>query len=246
MPRTIGSLWPLAAVFLLALLALPAWAGDVAPPSGADKKQSVRPAVPADGFKAGREYEEIVGPVVLFEPDDGRVEVLSYFWYNCGSCYAIDAEMHEWAAALPADVRYVRLPAAFNPGVSFHGRIYLTLRAMGLGFEADQAVFNLFQRERKPVNQPEQLADLARVLKVDKNKLVETFNSPEIDALLARVEKSMDDYNLPGVPAMVIDGRYLFDIGTAHGPEGYKKLAEYLIDKRWQERQKTKSKPAGK
>lgn len=239
MPRTFGSLWPLTLIFLLALWAVPAWGDDVS-----STRQSPPPA-PADDFQAGREYEEISGPAVLYEPDDGRVEVLSYFWYNCGSCYVIDAEMHEWAAKLPEDVRFIRLPAAFNPAVNFHARIYLTLRAMGLGFEADQAVFNLFQRERKPVNQPEQLANLARVLKVDKNKLVETFNSPEIDALMARVEKTMDDYNLPGVPAMVIDGRYRFDIGTAHGPEGYKKLAEYLIDKRRDDRLKgSNKKPA--
>lgn len=243
MPRTFGKLWPLAAFFMLALLAAPAWGGE-APP---DKAQVPPPAVPDDGFQAGREYDEVIGPVVLFEPDDGRIEVLSYFWYNCGACYRIDAEMHEWAAKLPADVHLVRLPAAFNPVVNFHARIYLTLRAMGLGFEADQTIFNLFQKERKPVNQPEQLAELARVLKVDKNKLLETFNSPEIEAQLARVEKSMDDYSVPGVPAMVIDGRYRFDIGTAHGPEGYKKLAEFLIDKRRLDRQKEKgSKPAKK
>lgn len=248
MLRKIGSVWPLAAVLLLALTVAPAWAGEPEPAKTSPvKDQSPPPAVPADGFQVGREYEAIIGPVVLYEPDDGRVEVLSYFWYNCGSCYAIDAEMHEWAATLPADVHFIRRPAAFNPAVNFHARIYLTLRAMGLGFEADQAVFNLFQKERKPVNQPGQLADLARALKVDKDKLIQTFNSPEIEAELARVVKSMDDYNLPGVPAMVIDGRYRFDIGTAHGPDGYKKLAEYLIDKRRQDRQKGKgSKPAQK
>lgn len=227
MPGRIGYFWPLAAVLFLALSAGPLWAQE-APPS----------PVPVDGFQAGREYEEIIGPVVLFEPDDGRIEVLSYFWFNCSSCFAIDAEMHEWAAKLPGDVRLIRLPAAFNPVVNFHGRIYYTLKALGLGYPAEQTVFNLFRRDRKPVNQPEQLPELARVLNVDKNRLIKTFNSPEIDGLMAKAEKSMEDYNVPGVPAMVIDGRYRFDIGTAHGPEGYKKLAEYLIEKRRQERQK--------
>jgi|GEM_PF-1027947 Predicted dithiol-disulfide isomerase involved in polyketide biosynthesis len=244
MLKKIGSVWSVSAILLLVLSAAPAWGQAKNAIIVSDEQPSELAGVPAGGFQVGQEYEAISGPVVLYEPDDGRIEVLSYFWYNCGACYAIDPEMHEWASKLPADVRFIRLPATFYV---FHARIYFTLRAMDLGFEADQTVFNLFRNERKPVNQPEQLADLARVLKVDKKILIETFHSPAVDAMVAKAEKSMDDYGLLGVPAMVVDGRYRFDISTAHGPEGYKKLAEYLIEKRRQERQKNKgSKPAKK
>ncbi len=192
----------------------------------------------AGDFEAGREYETLPAPPVLYGEDDGRVEVLSFFWYNCGTCKLVDPEVSAWAAKLPADVRFVRLPVTFNPTVQLHARIFLTLRALNLGPEADQIVFDLFQVQHKPINHAEQLPELAQALKVDEKLLVKTFNSPQVEAQLAKVEKLVDTYDLPGVPAMVIDGKYRFDIGTAHGPKGYLQLADHLIDQERQARKK--------
>ena len=182
-------------------------------------------------FQPGREYVELPGTPVLSETDDGRIEVLAFFWYGCGSCYFVDPEVSAWASRLPADVRFRRLPASFNPTVNFHARIFMTLKALGLDHQVDLSVFELFQDQRRPVNKPEDLPRLAKHLKIDEKKLIETFNSAEVDASMDQLDKLMLAYDLPGVPAMVIDGRYRFDIGTAHGAEGYIQLADLLIAK---------------
>jgi thiol:disulfide interchange protein DsbA len=48
----------------------------------------------------------------------------------------------------------------------------------------------------------------------------------------------MAAYDLPGVPAMVVAGKYRFDIGTARGPDGMFRLADHLIDRERRARKK--------
>ncbi|MNR56896.1 Thiol:disulfide interchange protein DsbA precursor [compost metagenome] len=38
-------------------------------------------------------------------------------------------------------------------------------------------------------------------------------------------------YGITGVPSMVVNGKYRFDLGTAKGPQGVLNVADYLIAK---------------
>lgn len=192
----------------------------------------------AQSFEIGQHYENVAQPGTLAEKDDGRVEVISFFWYNCGSCYSVDPAVSEWAAQLPADVRFLRMPAAFNPAVNFHARIFMTLRALGLSHEADMTVFDIFRNQRKAINTHEQLPTVAKALNIDPDKFIKTFDSKEVADMMNNLDRVSLAYDLPGVPAMVIDGQYRFDIGTTDGPEGFFKLADILIGQQRELRKK--------
>ena len=182
-------------------------------------------------FQAGREYVELPGPPVLAEPDDGRIEVISFFWYGCPNCYAVEADLAAWAAKLPPDVRFIRRPAVFKPPIDFHASIFLALAALGYGPEMDTRVFSIFQDEGRFINTPDELPGLAKDLKIDPRTFVAAFNSPAVQAEMTALDKLMAAYDLPGVPALVVAGKYRFDIGTAHGPAGLIKLADILVEK---------------
>lgn len=195
----------------------------------------------SDETQADREYVELPGPPVLYDSQaDSRViEVVSFFWFGCGACYHVDPLITDWAAKLPADVRFVRLPFSYREPTTFHARIFFTLRQLGLDHKADEAVFDLFQQKHQPVSKPEDLPKLAAALKVDLARLTQVFNSPEVTAQMDSLDKLMLAYDLPGVPSMVIDGRYRFDLGTTNGPAGFLEVADKLIEK---ERQAAKAK----
>ena len=203
-------------IAFLALFFLPtaAWAED---------------ATAVKDFQVGREYFELPAPRVLAEQDDGRIEVIAFFWYNCGTCYFIDPEMTAWSKKLPPDVRFIRMPFAYNPTLEVHARIFFALRALDLDHEADLTVFKLFQEDRQPVHEPEQLPRLAKVLKINEQDLVKAYNSQGVSAQMAKMKQLLTAYDLQGVPSLVINGNYLFDIGTTPGPEIYFKLSDLLI-----------------
>jgi thiol:disulfide interchange protein DsbA len=141
----------------------------------------------------------------------------------------VEPQVNAWSAKLPPDVRFLRLPAKFNPPTDFHARIFLTLEALGSGPEKHAKVFRVFQEEGRFISDSEALPGLAKDLKMDPQAFVAAFNSPAVQAKMEALDKLMTAYDLPGVPAMVVAGKYRFDIGTARGPDGLLKLAEHLI-----------------
>jgi len=191
----------------------------------------VWPAAAAEttDFQLGREYVEV--PRHLAGKDDNRIEVIAFFWYGCPHCYAVEPQINAWAAKLPPDVRFLRLPAKFNPTTDFHARIFMTLEALGSGPESQAKVFRIFQDEGRFINDKEALPGLAKDLKLDPQAFVAAFNSQAVQAGMKALDKLMAAYDLPGVPAMVVAGKYRFDIGTARGPDGMLKLADHLIDR---------------
>ena len=187
-------------------------------------------------FQLGREYVELTPH--LAKSGDSRIEVLEFFWYGCPHCYAVEPQVEAWAAKLPPDVHFIRLPASFNPQVEFHARIFMTLETLGSGPEVHAKVFRIFQDEGRFINDSEALPGLARDLKLDSKAFVAAFNSPEVQARMEALAKLMAAYDLPGVPAMVVAGKYRFDIGTARGPGGMLRLADHLIDRERRARKK--------
>ena len=193
-------------------------------------------------FQEGTEYFRLPSPPTLLAPDDGKIEVTAFFWYGCRSCYQLDSKLEEWSQNLPGDVRLTILPMTAEPPMDVHARIFLTLGKMGLGKKAQQAVFDIFQIDRQPINVIEQLPELAQKLRVKESALKEAYNSADVDAQMQKLEKLMFLYQIEAVPSMAIDGKYIFDLGTAHGSTGYFALADRLIEECRQDRKAAQSK----
>jgi len=194
----------------------------------------------APDYQPGREYVEV--PHYTAE-SDGRIEVIEFFWYGCPHCYAAEPQIKAWAAKLPPDVHFIRLPAKFNPPVDFHARIFMTLEAMGSGPEIHDKVFRIFQDEGRFINNSEALPGLAKDLKLTPEAFVAAFNSPAVQNRMESLDRLMNAYDIPGVPAMVVAGKYRFDIGTARGPDGLLKLANHLIGMERRDREQRKRIP---
>jgi len=180
-------------------------------------------------FKIGEHYSTLAAPAMLTEPDDGRIEVVAFFWYGCGSCFVVDDTITKWAAKLPKDVRFVRRPMIGNPSLDLHGQIFFALRQLGLDHKADMVVFDLFQNQRRPVRSVADLGEVAKALKISEADFKAAFDSKEVKAEMANLEKLMKAYDIPGVPSMVINGKYHFDIGTTNGVDGMLELSDILI-----------------
>ena len=57
------------------------------------------------------------------------------------------------------------------------------------------------------------------------------FNSFAVDAKVRRATDLTRRYGIEGVPALVINGKYLTDGVMAHGHDGMLRVTDYLISK---------------
>ena len=180
-------------------------------------------------LEAGKTYVELSNAVPVAVP--GKIEVVELFWYGCPHCYAFEPVVNPWAEKLPSDVNFVRLPAMFGGPWDAHGQMFLTLEAMGVEHKVHAAVFNAIQREGKKLTDKNDMADFLATQGVDKEKFLATFNSFAIQGQIAKAKELAKKYEISGVPTMVVDGKYRFDLGTAGGPEQALNVADQLIAK---------------
>ena len=180
-------------------------------------------------LEACKTYVELANPVPVSEP--GKIEVVELFWYGCPHCYAFEPTINPWAEKLPADVNFKRIPALFGGPWDAHGQLFITLDTMGVEHKVHNAVFNAIQKEGKRLTKPEDMADFVATQGVDKAKFLETFNSFAVKGKMAQYKELAQKYGVQGVPTMIVNGKYRFDLGTTGGPEQTLNVADQLIAK---------------
>lgn len=183
----------------------------------------------AEPLEAGKQYVELSNAVPVAVP--GKIEVVELFWYGCPHCYAFEPVVNPWVEKLPADVNFVRIPAMFGGPWDAHGQMFLTLEAMGVEHKVHAAVFEAIQKEGKRLTKPDEMADFLATQGVDKDKFLATFNSFAIAGQIKKAKELAQKYGISGVPTMVVNGKYRFDLGSAGGPENTLKVADQLIEK---------------
>ena len=192
-------------------------------------------------LEAGKTYVQLSNPVPVAVP--GKIEVVEMFWYGCPHCFAFEPVINPWAEKLPADVHFVRIPAMFGGPWDAHGQLFLTLDAMGVENKVHAAVFNAIQKEGKRLTDKQDMADFVATLGVDKDKFLQTFDSFAIKGQIVKAKELAKKYEISGVPTMIVNGKYRFDIGSTGGPEQALNVADQLIAK---ERAEEKAAPAAK
>ncbi|MBD8190871.1 thiol:disulfide interchange protein DsbA/DsbL [Pseudomonas fluorescens] len=180
-------------------------------------------------LEAGKTYVELTNPVPVSVP--GKVEVVELFWYGCPHCYAFEPVINPWVEKLPKDVNFKRIPAMFGGPWDAHGQLFLTLEAMGVEHKVHNAVFDAIQKQGKRLTKPDEMADFVATQGVDKDKFLATFNSFAIQGQIKQAKELAQKYGVQGVPTMIVNGKYRFDLGTTGGPEATLNVADQLIAK---------------
>ena len=182
----------------------------------------------AEPVVAGKQYVELSNAVPVAVP--GKIEVVELFWYGCPHCYAFEPTINPWVEKLPADVNFVRIPAMFGGIWNVHGQLFITLEAMGVEHSVHKAVFEAIHNGKKLAT-PEEMAEFVAEQGIDKNKFLSTYNSFAVKGKVEDAKKKAQAYQISGVPTMVVNGKYRFDLGSAEGPDGVLNVADQLIAK---------------
>ncbi|PMZ92196.1 MULTISPECIES: thiol:disulfide interchange protein DsbA [unclassified Pseudomonas] len=174
-------------------------------------------------------YVELANPVPVAVP--GKIEVVELFWYGCPHCYHFEPTINPWAEKLPSDVNFKRIPAMFGGAWDAHGQMFLTLESMGAEHKVHAAVFDAIQNKKMKLIDKNDMADFLATQGVDKDKFLATFDSFAIKGQVVQARELAKKYEISGVPTLVVNGKYRFDVGSAGGAEQALQLADKLIDK---------------
>jgi thiol:disulfide interchange protein DsbA len=164
-------------------------------------------------FTAGREFHRLV-PTQPTVGGADKVEVAEIFWYGCGHCLDFEPHINRWAENKPSNVRFVRIPAMWNPLVKLHGQLYYTEEVLvkngklkdPQAFHA--AVFNEYHRKGNRLASESAVQALFEQNGVSAADFQSTWKSFEVAQKMRVAEDLARRYGITGVPAVVVNGKY--------------------------------------
>ncbi len=202
-----------------AMLALAIVAGALSLNACAEDK----PGSPLEKWSSGTNY------MLLEEPqptrvEKGKVEVVEFFWYGCGHCYALDPSLEVWKASKAPYVEFVRIPVVWGPQHRQHAKLYYTMLELKKP-ELHSKIFDAIHKLGKPLAAASDAEARAQHLAFFKDQGVteadfnRAYDSMPVAASVTRADDLSQRYAVASVPLIFVNGRYQTAVGMAGSTE---------------------------
>ena len=172
-------------------------------------------------------YQKLASPQPTSDPD--RIEVVEVFWYGCPHCNRFQAWLEPWVETLPDHVRFVRMPAVFSDVWELHARAFYIASALGVLDDVHHAIFAAIHHEGRSLATMDAVRAffVARgVAETDFDKHARSFS---VQSGVQRSLVMQSRYGLRGVPALIVNGRFLVSGSTAGSLPKALEVADALI-----------------
>ncbi|KZZ43587.1 MAG: thiol:disulfide interchange protein DsbA/DsbL [Saccharospirillaceae bacterium] len=192
----------------------------------------------AAAYEAGKHYTVLAQPVPVLA--DGKVHVEEAFWYGCSHCFNLESILKPWKAELPADVIFEGVPAMFGRAWVVHAQMYYVADVLGVLPKVHDAIFRAIHIDKQRLldrdDQRDFLVEKAGIAAKDFDKAYESFT---VKSRMKQGDKRIRAFKISGVPALIVQGKYVISASSAGGQAKMVEVADYLIEK---ERQALKAK----
>ncbi len=158
-----------------------------------------------------------------------KIEVIEFFWYGCPHCYSLEPSMEKWLKNKPENVEFIRQPAIFSKLWGKHAKAYFVAEALGVVDKVHADLFYAIQSKKQKLTSEDQLAKFFAERGVDEAQFRATYNSFLIDAKMRQAKQMAPRYGITGVPALIINGKYLTNGPLAKSHENMIKVMNQLI-----------------
>ena len=198
------------------LLSLMLWAGLTASTAWADPQM-------------GEQFDQVAQQISTDQP--AKIEVMELFWYGCPHCYHMEQPLQAWVKKLPADVYFKRMPALPNANWAAMAKTYFAMQELGVLEKLHSQLFDAIHKA-KTLNPADEAAAIDWVTKqggLDKIKVEKAFKSFAINMQMNKAMQVFRSSGATGVPALIIDGKYITGSSMAGGNEAALQTADFII-----------------
>lgn len=185
--------------------------------------------VAAQSLVEGQHYE-VLGNAVETRVAEDQIEVTEVFWYGCPHCYRLQESLTPWLADLPEDVSVVHMPATMGGDWNKHAAVYYAADELDLIDEVHADIFNAIHEQGRSLTEPDDIADFFSDYGVSAEEARQALDSFGVRSQVNQAHSRMRTMQLMGVPALVVDGRYVVSPSSAGSLENMPQVAEALID----------------
>ena len=186
-------------------------------------------AVAQSAFVDGTDYQSISPAVKTAQPD--KVVVTEVFWYGCPHCFRFEPFVERWAAGLPDSVVFEQVPSSLNPRWTEHARTYYSLKMMNALDQTHKALFDAIHLKRQRLTSLDTIAEWVREMGLDEKAFRENYFSFPVETQIRKNVQKEKRYGHRGVPAVIVNGKYLVSASLAGSNERMIQIMNFLVDK---------------
>jgi thiol:disulfide interchange protein DsbA len=178
-------------------------------------------------FVAGSDYELISPAVKTSQPD--KVVVTEIFWYGCPHCFRFEPLVEKWSANLLEGVVFEQVPSSLNPRWSEHARAYYSFQLMGQLEQTHRAFFDAIHLKRERLNSVDTIAEFVSEQGLDEKAFREYYFSFPVETQIRKNVQKEKLYGHNGVPAVIVNGKYLVSGSLAGSNERMIQIINFLV-----------------
>jgi thiol:disulfide interchange protein DsbA len=184
----------------------------------------------------GRDYVRLDPPRAVASGD--RIEVIEFFYYGCPVCYELEPKLSRWSSNLAAPIMLRRVPAMSSDNWDNFAKLFYTLEAMGQLARLHWPVYDNFHFDGVKLNEEAPMVNWVSRNGLDKERFVRIYRSPKIQDKLAAAREMTQNYEIKGVPSIVIDGKYATSARMTGGTREMMQVVDQLVELARKERGK--------
>ncbi|MFA0084953.1 thiol:disulfide interchange protein DsbA/DsbL [Vibrio sp. 10N.261.51.F12] len=183
--------------------------------------------VSAAQFEEGTHYK------VLETKQSIKPTVTEFFSFYCPHCNSFEPIIEQLKTKIPADAKFQKNHVSFmggNMGMSM-SKAYATMIALKVEDKMVPVMFNRIHNMNKPPRNDEELRQIFIDEGIDAKKFDSAFKGFAVDSMVRRFDKQFKDSGLSGVPAVIVNNKYLVEAGGIQSLDEYFELVNFLLKK---------------
>ena len=180
-------------------------------------------------FTEGSDYQLVNPAVKTSQPD--KVVVTEIFWYGCPHCFRFEPYVERWSAGLPDGVVFEQVPSSLNPRWTEHARAYYAFKMMDALDQTHKALFDAIHLKRQRLMSLDTIAEFAADMGLDEKLFRENAFSFPVETQIRKNIQKEKRYGHQGVPAVIVNGKYLISASLAGSNERMIEIMNFLVAK---------------
>ena len=179
-------------------------------------------------FVAGKNYTVIDKPV---ETSTGeKVEVRELFWYFCPHCFSVHPLLDNWLQTMDPSAQLVLQPAVF-PGWEYGASFYYVLEELGEVNRLHGPLFDAIHVQKLNFKTQQDFVTWLTLNGIDEGRANKVYESFAVKVAVNKAKANTYKYRITGVPAFIVNGKYIVNATSAGSEEKIFEVLDYLIKK---------------
>ncbi|WP_194437302.1 thiol:disulfide interchange protein DsbA/DsbL [Vibrio fluminensis] len=182
-------------------------------------------SVQAAKFTEGEYYK-----VLDLEPAK-KPMVTEFFSFYCPHCNTFDPIIRQLKAQLPEGVKLQKNHVSFMGGSMGlpMSKAFATMIVLKVEDKMAPIMFNRIHNMRKAPKNEAEIRQIFLDEGIDAKKFDAAYNGFAVDSMVRRMDKQFNDSGLAGVPAVIVNNKYLVEAGSITSIDEYFALVNYLL-----------------